>query len=346
MPADRRFLVSELMSETSQTESKMSNGDVQPKVSVGVPVYNGERFLEGCLDALLAQTYGDFEIIISDNGSTDSTMQICRRYADRDSRIRYYRTDVNHGAAWNFNRTVKLANGMYFKWAAHDDLCAPEFLQSCVDVLDSDESVVLACPKPRVINDRGEKMEPYGIALKTDAPEPHVRYGEVVRGDVGYKCFEVFGLYRMSALKNTELIGNYPHGDGVLLARLALFGRFQEVPEEWFFPREHAGQSMQAMKDRYAYSDWFDTKRTGRIIFPTWRMFWEYFRAIGGTPTSLWQRMMCQAYLLRSAISYRRKFVRDIVGAWHMRRRRRVVIPKSASAVSSASSSSGGSSDR
>ena len=334
------------MSESQQFESMHHPQRPSPKVSIGVPVYNGERFLERCLDSLLAQTYREFEVIISDNGSTDSTMQICRRYAERDRRIRYYRTDINHGAAWNFNRTVQLANGEYFKWAAHDDLCAPEFLQACVDVLDKDESVVLVCPRPRVINDRGEKEEPYGIHLKTDSPKPHVRYSEIVRGYVGYKCYEVFGLYRMSALQNTELIGNYPHGDGVLLARLSLFGRFHEVPDELFFPREHPGQSMQAMKDRYAYSDWFDTKRSGRIIFPTCRMFWEYFRAIAGTPTSIWQRFMCQLYLMRSAFSYRRKFVRDIVGAWRMRRRRKVVIPKSSSAVSSASSSGGGSADR
>jgi glycosyltransferase involved in cell wall biosynthesis len=340
------------MLEFDKNESKQGIGITAhkagsgPKVSIGVPVYNGERFLEASLDSLLAQTFTDFEIIISDNGSSDSTMQICRRYADRDSRIRYYRTDINHGAAWNFNRTVQLAGGAYFKWAAHDDLCAPEFLQACVDVLDRDSTVVLACPKPRVINEQGEQHEPYGISLKTDADQPHVRYGEIVRGVVGYKCYEVFGLCRMNALKHTELIGNYPHGDGVLLARLALFGRFHEVPEEWFFPREHAAQSMKAMKDRYAYSDWFDTKRTGRIIFPTWRMFWEYYRAIGGSPTTIWQRTMCEMYLMRSAFSYRRKFVRDLVGAWHMRRRRRMVIPKSPSSVSSASSSGGGSADR
>ncbi len=333
------------MSPANSVDSKTGKGHHTPKVSVGVPVYNGERYLALCLDSLLGQTFSDFEIIISDNGSTDSTMQICRRYAEQDSRIRYYRTDINHGAAWNFNRTVQLADGAYFKWAAHDDLCAPEFLQSCVDVLDSDSSAVLVCPKPRVINDQGEKQDPYPIRLKTDSPEAHVRYGEVVRGHVGYKCYEVFGLYRMSVLNNTELIGNYPHGDGVLLARVALFGRFHEVPEELFFPREHAAQSMKAMKDRYDYSDWFDTKRTGRMVFPTWRMFWEYFRAIGGTPTSLWQRFRCQMHLIRSALSYRRKFVRDLVGAWKGRRRRKLNLQKPPSAVSH-STSGGGPTDR
>ncbi len=326
-------------------ETKVNERHHSPTVSIGVPVYNGERYLEACLDALLAQTFTDFEIIISDNGSSDSTMQICRRYAEKDSRIRYYRIDMNHGAAWNFNRTVQLANGSYFKWAAHDDLCAPEFLQSCVDVLDRDASVVLVCPKPRVINAQGDKQEPYPIQLKTDSTEAHVRYGEVIRGDVGYKCYEVFGLYRMSVLERTDLIGNYPHGDGVLLARVALFGRFHEVPDELFFPREHAEQSMKAMKDRYDYADWFDTKQTGRMVFPTWRMFWEYFKAIGRTPTSIWQRFRCQLHLIRSAISYRRKFVRDFVCAWKARRHRRLNLPKSPSSLTP-SATRGGSADR
>ena len=98
--------------------------DKVPRVSIGLPVYNGENYMAAAIDSLLAQTFTDFELIISDNASTDATEQICRDYAHRDGRIRYYREEVNRGAAWNFTHTFELARGEYFKWHAHDDLCA------------------------------------------------------------------------------------------------------------------------------------------------------------------------------------------------------------------------------
>ena len=100
----------------------------RPRVSIGLPVYNGENFLEFALDSILGQTFQDFELIISDNASTDATESICRRYAAKDSRIRYYRNPNNQGAAQNYNRVFALARGEYFKWAAHDDVCKPNYL--------------------------------------------------------------------------------------------------------------------------------------------------------------------------------------------------------------------------
>ena len=114
-----------------------------PRVSIGLPVYNGERFLARAIDSLLAQDFVDFELVISDNASTDGTGEISRDYAARDPRIRYHRNERNIGAVGNFNRTLDLASGEYFKWAAHDDWCAPQFLGRCVEVLDDDPSTVL-----------------------------------------------------------------------------------------------------------------------------------------------------------------------------------------------------------
>src|SRR5215207_1517689 len=107
-----------------------------PRVSVGLPVYNGENYLAEAIDSVLAQTYQNFELIISDNASTDSTEEICRDYAARDRRIRYFREPQNRGAAWNFNHTFELARGEYFKWVAHDDVIGPQYLARTVDQLD------------------------------------------------------------------------------------------------------------------------------------------------------------------------------------------------------------------
>jgi len=127
----------------------------KPSVSIGMPIYNAEKFLRQALDALLGQTFGDFELIISDNGSTDGSEAICREYASKDSRIKYYKNETNLGAAKNFNRVFELSRGEYFKWASHDDICDPEYLERCVELLDRNPAVVLCYPKANTIDEQG-----------------------------------------------------------------------------------------------------------------------------------------------------------------------------------------------
>ena len=115
-----------------------------PKVSIGVPVYNGEGYVKGAIDSLLAQTFDDFELIISDNASTDNTEQICRDYAERDPRIRYIRQSENIGPGANFKFVLDQAVGRYFMWAAADDRREPCFLEMTVRVLEEDPRVGLA----------------------------------------------------------------------------------------------------------------------------------------------------------------------------------------------------------
>ena len=107
-----------------------------PRLSIGLPVYNGENYLAESLDALLGQTYEDFELIISDNASTDGTADICHSYAKQDSRIRYIRQRQNIGCAPNHNYLVDEARGELFKWASDDDLYARDMIRLCVEALD------------------------------------------------------------------------------------------------------------------------------------------------------------------------------------------------------------------
>lgn len=111
--------------------------DDKPLVSIGMPVYNGERYIRQALDSLLAQDYANFELIISDNVSTDGTQGICLEYAARDERIRYYRNETNLGALRNFNRVFELSSGKYFMWAAHDDVWNPAYVQEVLALLGS-----------------------------------------------------------------------------------------------------------------------------------------------------------------------------------------------------------------
>src|SRR5690348_12208016 len=123
------------------------------KVAIGMPVWNGEAFLAEAIESVLGQTYGDLELVISDNASTDATAEICHGYAQRDSRIRYIRQDRNIGAGPNHVEVFRRSSSAYFKWASHDDVLEPGFLEACVRVLDESDAVVLCSPATLLINE-------------------------------------------------------------------------------------------------------------------------------------------------------------------------------------------------
>jgi len=140
-----------------------------PRVSIGLPVFNGERYLEETLQSILGQTLGDLEIVISDNGSTDHTAEICRAIAAQDRRVRYHRSERNRGGAWNHNRVFALSRGEYFKWAAHDDLLAPEFLERCVRVLDAVPAYVLCTSRAAFVDERGAALRRSDASLDLES---------------------------------------------------------------------------------------------------------------------------------------------------------------------------------
>lgn len=266
-----------------------------PRVSIGFPVYNGERYLRAALDSLLAQTFEDFEILISDNASTDHTEEICRAYVAQDRRIQYVRQPVNRGGAWNFNAVFAMASGSYFKWAAHDDLCKPTFLERCVEALDRMPRVVLSAPKTIIIDEHGEIIEYYDVPLRTDSPHPNIRFLDLIR--VYHGCYQGNGLIRVEALRQSPLIGNYAASDRVLLARLSVLGPFYEVPEYLFLSRRHNAQSVSS--SRFSRTVWFDPAKRERIVFPDWRLFREHFETLHQAPLSPEERALCLFHALR-----------------------------------------------
>ena len=164
------------------------------RVSVGLPVYNGERYLNEALDSILCQTFEDFELIISDNASSDRTEEMCREYAKNDKRIRYSRSSENLGAAWNFNRVAGLSTSEYFRWATADDLSAPEQIQTCVEVLDRERDAVLCYPKTVLIDENGEFIRYYEDNLDLRSPSPRERLHQFLMR-VGL-CNVQYGLMR------------------------------------------------------------------------------------------------------------------------------------------------------
>lgn len=259
-----------------------------PTVTIGLPVYNGENYLAEAIDSILRQTYEDFELVISDNGSTDATNAICQKYSDADERVTFHRIDVNQGATWNFNRVVELARGEYFRWAAHDDLLAPGCLQHLVGVLDTRPEVVLAHSDVEIIDAAGVSQGVFrgDDSLQFDAPRASDRFAQLLQD---HRCFEVFGLIRTDVLRAAGEMGAYGHADGILLTRLAMHGPFEKVDQPLFSERMHPNQSMSMYNcyteeeggsggpaDFHSYAAWYDPRAAGKLVFPYWRMLREH----------------------------------------------------------------------
>jgi glycosyltransferase involved in cell wall biosynthesis len=213
-----------------------------PRLSIGMPLYNATKYLEESFRSLLAQDFTDFELIVSDNASTDGTWEICERFAATDPRVRLHRNERNLGVAANFNTVARLARGELFKWLAYDDLMEPSFLSACVAELDrSDARTVLAYPRTRLIDDAGQHVSDYEDDLDIRKRFAFRRVGAFAwRWDL---CNPIYGLIRRDALMRTGLERPYVSGDVPLLFELALLGEFHEVPERLFLRRFHAASS-------------------------------------------------------------------------------------------------------
>ncbi|MGB7767969.1 MAG: glycosyltransferase [Verrucomicrobiia bacterium] len=265
-----------------------------PKVSIGLPVYNGENYLRAALDSILRQDYADFELIISDNASTDATQDICLEYAAKDQRIRYYRNETNIGASGNFNCLVELARGKFFKWAAHDDVHSPEFLRRCVDVIEQAPlTVALVTPRTEVIDEFGKIVNVPVESLDTRHPRPHQRLKDVLR-TVRWAT-ALFGLFRTDTLRKTRLIQPFFAADNVLLVEVALMGEIRELPEKLFQRRVHPGTSIVANKNWRKLQVWFDPSQKGLRSFvpPAPRLGMEIVFAIMRAQLPLRERFLC-----------------------------------------------------
>lgn len=269
-----------------------------PRVSIGIPVYNGENFIQETLESLLNQTFDDFELIICDNASSDRTEEICRDYAARDGRIRYYRNDENLGAAKNYNLTFELARGEYFKWAAHDDLYAGEFLEKCVEILDNHPGVILCYSQEYWIDENGNTIKNHSNILNLRSPKPTDRfkqYHDLWHQRKYMPGHMVFGLVRTDELKKTKLIEEYIWADLPLSAELALRGEFYEIPEYLFFYRYHSQTSRAIRKESGGSGllSWYNPNQKKAIVLANWTVLFQYLKVINRVPLSWSEKAYC-----------------------------------------------------
>lgn len=282
-----------------------------PRVCIGLPVRNGEDFLERALDSLLSQSFSDFEVIISDNASDDRTELICQSYCRRDPRIQYCRLDCNIGAGPNFNRVFDYCQSPYFKWMVHDDVLDPEWLEHCVAILDADPSVVLAHSAVRMIGDDdcllkirsdGKVVDRTGKVLLAVEPlhlaednRPERRFEDALRRMTW--CMAGMGLMRADVLRSTHLHGGFYGSDFVLLAEMALLGRFRQDEAPLYSKRCHAAITVH--KSRRERARWINPTLSPSLSGLRLRL--AYLRALSVVPLTLRQRLSCLGTVARVA---------------------------------------------
>jgi glycosyltransferase involved in cell wall biosynthesis len=295
-----------------------------PTLSVGLPVFNGQNYLAESIEALLSQSYEDFELIISDNASTDETADVCRRYQEEDPRIRYFRQEHNIGGAPNHNFLVGQARGKLFKWASHDDLYSRDLLKRCVDALEEFPHVVLVHSWTALIDDSGAVTKAVRYPLATSSPSAPERFRSILYESGGD---DDGGVIRMDVLRRTPLLGSYHHSDRTLVAGLALRGPFCQVPDWLYFRRDHAERAERAFNTVRAWCANLDPGRNSALRNPAIRLYaeyvWGFVTAIRQAPLTPADKHLCYRHLA-GWLTSRAK----------VRRGRRVPEPPSAADVS------------
>jgi len=279
-----------------------------PRISVGLPVYNGEAYLPAALTSLLKQDYGDFELIVSDNASTDGTEAICRDFAAKDPRIRYSRNETNIGAARNYNRVFELSRSQLFKWASHDDECHPSLLRRCVEVFDTaPPSTALVYSRAEIIDENGAVKMISPDSLGCPSSSPVKRLAKVVYRS--WYAHPLWGVIRSEALRGTRLMGCL-EADHVLLAELSLQGQLVEIPEILYKLRRHSRSAMVINRSARELLAWHDPSRArDRIVLPHWEgVYLEYLRGIRHTSLPSFTKLLCYGTI--PTVCYWRRFLK------------------------------------
>jgi len=280
-------------------------------VSIGMPLYNAESYVAASIEAHLAQTYADFELILTDNASTDRSEEICRSYASRDSRIRYHRNPRNLGATANYRLAFELAQGPYFRWSPADDLVSPNLLERAVEILSQDSSVFVAYPRTKLIDDKGDFLEDFAENLHLLDERPSLRWKNVRRnirmGNLHY------GLSRRDLLGKTGLIRNYAGGDFPLIAEMSLYGKFFEIPDAFFYRRMHA-QASSALKSSADVMALYDPSKRKNFFAYNWVHLGANLRSIARAPIPLSEKLRAWSFEARWLVWGRREYLRELAG--------------------------------
>jgi glycosyltransferase involved in cell wall biosynthesis len=283
-----------------------------PTVGIGMPVFNGEAYLAVAISSILSQTFEDFELVISDNGSSDGTEDICRSFAAADPRIRYIRQPKNLGASWNFNHVFHVSRCKYYKWAAHDDMMAPEFLERCVEVLESDRKCVLVHPVAVLVDENGDQKSCYLDTMASDSDDPVRRFERWMIPALG-QCNPAYGLMPKEVVEKTGLMGNFMGSDRIFLGEIAILGQVRMLRETLFLRRVHANMSTKVNVDNLSLLEWFSGEKTRGLHFKRLRQIQEFIRAIRRSGLSRMEQMGCYRVLAKWVWCLRIQIARELM---------------------------------
>jgi glycosyltransferase involved in cell wall biosynthesis len=275
-----------------------------------MPAYNSAKWIGPAIESILAQTYGDLELIVSDNASTDGTYDIAARYAKVDRRVRALRNDKNIGANRNYRAVLSAARGVYFKWAASSDYCAPTFVEKCVRALEEDQSAVLACPATSLFESDLAVAARYDVVMDLSSPSASERFKKLLLTLGLNNAFN--GLVRRQALLRVSKLGVYMSADIVLMSELALLGKFLSIDESLFFRRMSLETATKLKSNSEAQRHLVPNTRRP-LRWQEWRyhlgLLWA--TRLAGVPSREW--LSALAHVFRSMIWARRHLVEDAV---------------------------------
>jgi len=205
-------------------------------VSIGMPLYNEEKFIQEAIESILDQDYKNFELIISDNGSTDRTKEICLDYANKDSRIRFYSREKMTDAITNFNFVASIAKGDFFMWASGHDIRDPTFISRCLTTFKKSTSIVLCYSDAIWIDSNGHTIGHEQSDIDTVGMDKIHRLNKVF-WNLGY-AYPIYGLFRKDVLKTVLPSQKVLGSDILLLNELSVIGEFTRIPESLFYIRK------------------------------------------------------------------------------------------------------------
>ena len=275
--------------------SRENHSGLPPVVSLGLPVYNGERFVAQAIQSVLKQTFGDFELLIFDNASADATETICRELAAEDRRVKYIRNPINIGASPNFNLALSRARGKYFKWVAHDDVLHADYLKECVAALDATPDAVQCQSDLEYIDEEGKSIgvTPWRLERAGSVDVVH-RFGAMTLRS--HNCYDIMGLFRRDVLAGAPL-QSFHGADRTLLVKMATLGPFVHVYRPLLQVRDFSGRYSRSKSRPSDRARWHDTRISGRVSFPHWKLYRTYWDVVREMPVSLVDKMRATGVL-------------------------------------------------
>ena len=275
-----------------------------PRVSVGVPVHNGEKYLARALDSLAGSDYPALEVVICDNASTDRTREVALSYAVGDERFRYYRNDSNLGASENFNKAFLLSTGTYFRWLAHDDWCTTDYDSRCVQLMEHDRAIAVVFTAQNVVRD-GALLKVTREGIAGGARGDPVARVRCLSWRLRDPTAPVFGLMRREILARTGLIRNAPEPDRLLMHEMALHGRLVMIDEPLFFHYRgsaHALHYGNNPKVRRRSFEWLHPENRNRRQLTSARVLNEHWCAIVGSDIGAARKVRCLWHVVTAAL--------------------------------------------